>query len=190
MAFEKNQPATSSSINRFFAYYKTGIFFMKKFVFIFFAACIVTAIISCHSGNSTANGTDSSANKPVVINPTNDIPEFRKDIKTEPVDQYKERTDNPINDWYFSVKLYETQETFHYLVKMKFEELTGEDTLRLPNFGTMPKPVIKKGDSKYSCIIGFMDNENKFREYKLVHVDGNELKITTLKHYAVATYQK
>ena len=163
---------------------------MKKFVSISLAIFFTIVLTSCQSGNSNASATDSSGNKSIVINPTNDIPQFRTDVKTDPVDEYKEKTDNPINDWYFSVKLYETKETFHYLIKMKFEELTGEDTLKLPNFGTMPKPVIKKGDTKYSCIIGFMDNENKFREYKLVHVDGNQLKITALKHYAVATYQK
>ncbi|MBS1918221.1 MAG: hypothetical protein JST87_18275 [Bacteroidetes bacterium] len=163
---------------------------MKKIVSASFAFYLVMALISCQSGNSNTSATDSSGNKPVVLNPTNDIPEFRKEVAKEPVDQFREKTDNPINDWYFSVKLYETPVTFHYLIKMQFEELTGEDTLKLPNFGTIPKPVIKKGDAKYSCIIGFMDNENKFREYKLVHVDGNQLKITTLKHYAVATYQK
>ena len=30
-------------------------------------------------------------------------------------------------------------------MKLQFEEITGEDTLRLPNFGNDPKPVIQKG---------------------------------------------
>jgi hypothetical protein len=68
--------------------------------------------------------------------------------------------------------------------------VNGEDTLKLPNFGTLPRPVIQKGKEKYSCIIGFMDKQNQFREYKKVYVKGNQLKITALKHYAVATYEK
>ena len=118
------------------------------------------------------------------------IPEYRDAVSKEAVAQHQEKVDNPLNDWYFSVKLYETPKTFQYLVKLKYEEIEGEDTLKLPNFGTLPKPVIQKGNEKYSCIIGFMDKENQFREYKKVYVKDNRLKITALKHYAVATYEK
>ena len=68
---------------------------------------------------------------------------------------------------------------------MEFEEIRGTDTLRLPNFGTMPEPVIQKGSEKYSCIIGFLDQDKNFREYKKVYVKNNVLRITALKHYAV-----
>jgi hypothetical protein len=146
---------------------------------------------SCHSNNPGAPQQNDSVSRPVIINPTTNVPEFRKEIKKEPVAEFSEKTDNPLNDWYFSVKLYETNKTLYYLMKLQFEEITGEDTLKLPNFGYEPKPAIQKGENKYSCIIGFMDNENKFREYKLVHVEGgNHLKVTALKHYAVATYQE
>lgn len=162
----------------------------RKFInlFILFPAFYFS---SCHSGNQNNSSQTDSSSKPVVINPTNNVPEFRKEIKKKPVAIYKEKTDNPLNDWYFSVSLYETQKTFYYFMKLQFEEVKGEDTLKLPNFGYTPKPVIQKGKEKYSCIIGFMDDKNVFREYKLVHVeDGNKLKVTTLKHYAVATYQE
>jgi hypothetical protein len=76
-------------------------------------------------------------------------------------------------------------------MKLQFEEVTGYDTLRLPNFGNMPKPVIQKGKDKYSCIVGFMDSEQAFREYKLVHVENSSLlKVTTLKRYSIATSQQ
>ena len=109
----------------------------------------------------------------------------RTTIQKQPVVSYSERTDNPLNDWYFSVRLYETKNTFHYLIKMQFEEIRGTDTLRLPNFGTMPEPVIRKGNEQYSCIIGFLDKDKKFREYKKVYVKNNVMRITALKHYAV-----
>ncbi|HLK28744.1 MAG TPA: hypothetical protein VKT28_09190 [Puia sp.] len=146
---------------------------------------------SCHSNNQNNSAQTDSASKPIVINPTNNVPEFRKTISKDIIAEYKEKTDNPLNNWYFSVKIYESEKTLHYIMKLQFEEIKGEDTLKLPNFGYELKPVIQKGKEKYSCVIGFMDDKNKFREYKLVHVeDGNHLKVTTLKHYSVATYQE
>jgi hypothetical protein len=127
---------------------------------------------------------------PVVVNPADNIPLYRDSIRAEPVAEHKEKTDNPLNDWYFAVKLYETSKTFHYRIHLQYEEIEGDDTLKLPNFGTLPEPVIQKGPEKYSCIIGFKDKEGNFREYKKVYVKNNHLKITALKHYAVATYQK
>ena len=145
-------------------------------------------VIGCKepvTNDSKNQGTESNK-KPLTVL----IPQFRETVRKEPVAQHQEKIDNPLNDWYFSVRLYETSKTFHYLIKLKFEEMQGEDTLKLPNFGTIPKPVIQEGKEKYSCIIGFMDKDNKFREYKKVYVKGNQLKITTLKHYAVASYEK
>ena len=130
-------------------------------------------------------GTESNQ-KPLTIT----IPEYRDSVSKKPVAEYQEKVNNPLNEWYFSVKVYETPKTFHYLVKLKYEEIEGGDTLKLPNFGTFPKPVIEKGKDQYSCIIGFLDKEGKFREYKKVYVVANHLKITTLKHYAVAMYEK
>src|ERR1035438_3997760 len=164
---------------------------MRKNIVAFLFICLSVSFFSCHSNNQNNQSQTDSTGKPVIINPANDIPELRNEVKTEPVAEYKEKTDNPLNELYFSVKLYETKKTFNYLMKLQFEEVRGEETLRLPNFGNMPKPVIQKGKDKYSCIIGFIDNENKFREYKLVHVENsNDLKVTTLKHYSVAAYQE
>jgi hypothetical protein len=145
-------------------------------------------LVGCNQSNDTeASKQEAESNaKPITVL----IPEYRDSVRKQPVAQYQEKVDNPLNDWYFSVKLFETPKTFHYLVKLNYEEIVGEDTLKLPNFGTLPKPVIQKGPEKYSCIIGFMDKENKFREYKKVYVKGNHLKITALKHYAVAAYEK
>jgi hypothetical protein len=122
--------------------------------------------------------------------PAEKIPMYRTTVSTEAVAEYKQKTENPLNDWYFSVKLFETSKTFQYVMKLKYEEMEGEDTLFLPNVGTMPKPVIQKGGDKYSCTVGFMDNHDQFREYKKVYVKNDELKVTSLKHYSVATYTK
>jgi hypothetical protein len=156
----------------------SGIIFLMAVVF----------AISCKQSPKDSSGDQGaeSNTKPLTIK----IPEFRDTVSKQPVAQHVEKVENPLNDWYFSVKLYETPKTFHYLIKLRYEEIQGEDTLKLPNFGTLPKPVIQKGSEKYSCIIGFLDKENKFREYKKVYVKGSTLKITALKHYAVATYEE
>ena len=121
---------------------------------------------------------------------TKKIPLFRASVSKEPVAEFKERTPNPLNDWYFSVKLYETSKTFQYRMKLQYEEVAGEDILTLPDLGKQPKPVIQNGPDKYSCIVGFMDASNKFREYKKVYINNKELKVTTLKHYTLAVYNK
>jgi hypothetical protein len=138
------------------------------------------------------NEAKTAAEKPAaaIEKPAEKIPLDRTTVNKEPVAEHKEKTENPLNDWYFSVKVYETPKTFQYVMKCKYEELEGDDTLNLPNMGAAPKPVIQKGDDKYSCIVGFMDNNNQFREYKKVYVKNDELKVTSLKHYSVATYQK
>ena len=114
-------------------------------------------------------------------------PEFRGHVKKEPVAEYRVKTDNPLNDLYFSVRLYETPVTMKYVAKVEFEGLTGEDTIKLPDMGKEPHPELQKGTDKYSCIIGLLDNDRHFRELKKVYVTdkGRELKITTLRHYMV-----
>ncbi|MFT3823085.1 MAG: hypothetical protein QM731_04160 [Chitinophagaceae bacterium] len=144
-------------------------------------------LYSCGQQNNTSPATTTEEN-PAVTSTADNVPATRTTVSKEPVAEYKVKTDNPLNDWYFSVKLYETPKTFHYLMQLRFEEIEGKDTLKLPNFGIMPKPVIKKGPEQYSCIIGFMDKDNQFREYKKVYVVNNRLKVTALKHYAVSAY--
>jgi len=108
-------------------------------------------------------------------------------VKKEAVAEYKEEIKSDrLNHWAFSVHVYETNRTQDYRVKMQYEELQGEDTIHLPDLGTPPKLVLKKGNEQYSCIIGFIDNDSAFREYKLVYFSKQqELGIHTLKHYAV-----
>ncbi|HEY8894741.1 MAG TPA: hypothetical protein VIM79_07990 [Niastella sp.] len=144
------------------------------------------------SNEGAAKADEAKSSTPAIKAPppAEKVPMYRASVQAEPVAEYKERTDNPLNDWYFSVKLYETPKTFQYVMKLKYEELEGDDTLNLPKVGVMPKPVIQKGEDKYSCIVGFMDHQNQFREYKKVYVKNDELKVTSLKHYTVATYDK
>ena len=143
---------------------------------------------ACHSpsGPATAAAGDSGT-------PKTDMPTFKRNpgnrdlVKKEAVAEYRVRTEDKLNESYFSVRLYETTQTMRYRVKMEFEGLEGEDTVKLPDLGTPPQPALEKGNEKYACILGLLDNDHKFRELKKVYVtsNGQSLKITTLKHYAV-----
>ncbi|HEX4850389.1 MAG TPA: hypothetical protein VFV08_06260 [Puia sp.] len=142
-------------------------------------------LLACHSRLSSNSNSDTSQK---ISYPSDNVPEFRKEIKSKPVAEYKIRTDDPLNDFYFTVKLYETNRTFDYKLEFQFEEVRGEDTIRFPNFGFSPAPGLQKGDGEYSCIIGFYDKDQKFRTYKKVFVkDGREVKIVTLNRYSVVT---
>lgn len=151
------------------------------------SASLLILLFSCQSAPNQEQPQHPSTDTVVRQSPKpqDTIPQTRTAVATAPVDQYQEKTDDPLNDWYFRVRLYETKETFRYVIKMEFEEIRGTDTLKLPNLGVPPKPVLRKGDQKYSCIIGFMDQYGVFQEYKKVYVSGNSLKITALRQFRV-----
>ena len=149
------------------------------------ALCTLSA---CHSPSpQPAPAADSPDAERPALSQFKRNPEFREHVKKEPIAEYRVQTENKLNEMYFTVRLYETKVTMKYLVKMDFEGLTGEDTIKLPDMGTPPHPILQKGPEKYSCIVGLLDNKEAFRELKKVYVTdkGQELKITTLKHYMV-----
>lgn len=152
---------------------------------VLFTPLFITACKERKSPNKAQTGDDSNI---TVIKPSDTISLVRTTVKKAPVDAYREKTENPLNDWYFQVELYETQKTFHYLMTLEYEEIRGVDTLKLPNIGVPPQPVIRKGPEKYSCIVGFLDKNKVFREYKKVYVKNNALKVITLKRYRVSTH--
>ena len=109
-------------------------------------------------------------------------------MKSQPVATYDYPIPKDLNGWHFTVSLKETKKRFNYLLDMQYEEMTGQDTIRFPNFGFEPEPQIKKGSNDLECIIGFLDKEKKFRDFIKVFVDDGQLRMKTLKQYAV--YQK
>jgi hypothetical protein len=154
--------------------------------FFFFLNTVVFA--ACHSSTKTP---DQAADSPAAARPALPMfkrnPVFRDHVSTDPVAEYKVKTSSKLNDLYFTVQLFETKETMKYRAKVDFEGMGGDDTVKLPDLGTPPKPILQKGPEEYSCIIGLLDNNKRFRELKKVYVTekGKELKITTLKHYMV-----
>ncbi|MHA4811832.1 hypothetical protein ACX0G9_27300 [Flavitalea flava] len=149
------------------------------------------SFFACHSSSTGNTGEkDSLIQKAAREFDVRRAPEDRKEPKKEAVVEYKEKMKSDLNDHEFSVHLFETGKTNYYRVKMQSGTLIGEDTVKLPDLGTEPRPVLQKGKDRYSCIIGFMDNEDSFREYKLVYVkgEGDALSIKTLKHYRVSSH--
>lgn len=151
------------------------------------ASFLSLSIFACKSPNSNNEGLSDSSS---VLSSIDGVPMYRTSLNPSAVADYKEKVKNGLNDWYFSVELYETKKTFYYLIRMQFEEVRGEDTLKLPNLGALPRPQIQKGNDKYSCVLGFLDGQNKFNEYKSVSIVDGNIKLTTLKHYYGAVYTK
>jgi hypothetical protein len=157
-----------------------------------FVLTIVLFLAACQSSSSDERvpGKDTvlvDVSHPVLPPPKRN-PEFRSELKKEAVAQFSEPTGLPEGD--FSVKLYQTRKTVAFRVEMEYAGLPGTDTIKLPDLGTEPHPVLKKGAENFSCIIGFLDNDKQFRELKLVRAKKNVLKITTLRHWVVSDHYR
>ncbi len=139
---------------------------------------------SC-SGNNNQQSKTSSAS--FTTNDT--IPVVRKQVKKSPVASYIIPINNPLLHQYFGVQIYETPLTFQFLLKMQYEGLMETDTLKIPNFGTWPIVQVNKGPEKMSCIVGFLDKQKQFKEYKMLLAKDNKLKLLVLKRYTVGVYR-
>lgn len=133
-------------------------------------------------------------NEPQVVKDPNavaadTIPEMRKLVNPDAVDSYTEKVPDELNNWHFFVSLSETKKTFQYLVRIQYKELRVTDSIVVPDFGIMPKVAIRKGKEPLSCILGFYDRKEQFREYKLVSIKNDQLKINTLNNYGVTRYR-
>lgn len=159
-----------------------------------FVLSAVLFFSSCHSpaGDQRHPGKDTILVDPAnpQLPPPRHNPEFRTQVKKDAVGEYREKTGHVLGD--FVVRLYQTSKTMYYRADVEYEGLPGADTIRLPDLGTAPQPVLQKGETKYSCVIGFLDNDKKFRELKLVYVTpkGNQFKITTLRHWVVTDHYR
>lgn len=71
---------------------------------------------------------------------------------------------------------------------MQYEGVLETDTLKIPNFGTWPMVQVIKGPEKMSCVIGFLDKQKHFKEYKKLLAKDNKLKLLVLKRYGVGLY--
>jgi hypothetical protein len=116
----------------------------------------------------------------------NDIPEIRENVNKAPVASYVIPMGDPKLDRKFGVQIFETPFTFKYLLTMFHDGTEQQDTLYIPNMGIAPVLQIKPGNDTLSCIIGFLDKENVFREYKILTGTNDQLRLKTLKKYSLS----
>ena len=117
--------------------------------------------------------------------PTSTIDEARPNPKTTPISTYEKPVPNDLNKWFFRVQLFETKQRFVYNLKMQYEEMNEEQLITFPNLKIEPQPQIKRGKTDLEAIVGFLDNKGEFKEYIQVSAEDGNLKLKTLKHYAV-----
>ncbi len=149
---------------------------MKKYYYLL----ALVLLFSCNKKTDSSGKGDSSM---TILNDT--IPTKREVVTEVAVASYSEKVkdkDN-LNDWKFAVDVFETEDTFKYLVKIKYKELEAEDNLTLPNFGIQPTVKLEKGEEELTCVIGFLDKEGAFKEFKRVEIVGDQLKIRQTKGY-------
>jgi HD superfamily phosphohydrolase len=149
------------------------------------AFLIIISAISCNLSGKNSNTDEVAITDTTQAPPETALSLIREQVDTKPVAQYSTKVTDDLNDWYFKVQLYQTEQRYTFKVSMQYQEVTGEDVIIIPNLGKEPKVELRPGSEKYSCTIGFLDKEGKFREYKEVSVQNESLKMTTLKSYTV-----
>ena len=117
----------------------------------------------------------------------NDIAENRENVNKNPVASYVIPMGDPKLDRKFGVQIFETPFTFKYLLMMFHDGTEQQDTLNIPDIGIWPVIEVKPGSDTLSCIIGFLDKEKVFREYKMLSATNDQLRLTTLKKYSLTT---
>ena len=157
-----------------------------KFKIVLLATAIVFIFLSC-SDNNKLYEKEAKQETEFVSNDT--IPEIRKVVNKKPVASYLVPSTNKYLDYKFGVKVFETSKTFNYLLEMNYDGMVIKDTLKLPNFGTWPVVEVKPTKDKLTCIIGFLDKEKNFKEYKMLTAKGDKLRLKVLHRYAVGKYR-
>ncbi|SMO33958.1 hypothetical protein [Solitalea koreensis] len=116
----------------------------------------------------------------------------RTTVNKEPVAVFEQKytnstLNNDLNDWRFSIKLYETPKTFWYKMVIVDKELEVRDTVVFPDLGMEMIPALKKGHEPNSCLVGFLDKQGNFMEYKKVVSGAKGLKIKQTQSYYLSS---
>jgi hypothetical protein len=138
-------------------------------------------LAACHSDQTEEN---SPVNQTVVL-PKDTVPAVRANPQVKPAATFSEPIGDELNDWKFAVELYETKKTFLYSLRIQAKEVRVSDSVSFPNLGYAPIPVLQKAKEPFSCLIGFLDKEGKFKEYKKVSFIDDQLRIKTTHTYYV-----
>lgn len=138
-------------------------------------------LAACHSDQPDES---SQPNQTIVI-PKDTVPTVRDNPQVKPAAQFSEPIGDELNDWKFAVELYETKQTFQYSLRVQAKEVRVNDSISFPNLGYAPKPVLQKAKEPFTCLIGFLDKQGNFKEYKKVSFIDDQLRIKTTHTYYV-----
>jgi hypothetical protein len=153
-----------------------------------FSKYLLLIVMFLYTGCAEKSKTGGSTTTTAISNDT--IPAERKNISRKPVASYVIPMGDPKLDRKFGVEIFETAQTFKYLLLMYHDGTIEQDTLKIPNFGIWPTVKVQPGKEKLSCIIGFLDARKEFREFKMLSAKDDKLSLTILKQYGVSTYYK
>lgn len=156
----------------------------SKCMRIFVLLALLAFTVGCNTPQKQAETTE----KRVVVNDT--IPVERTNIDPKPVATYVASVPDPLNQFKFAVKLYETPLRFRYRVAVTYKMINVKDSIDIPNFGYQPKVDVRKYENDLSCMIGFYDAKGTFMDLKKVEVVDNQLKMRQVKRYGVGTVRK
>lgn len=154
---------------------------------------IALILVACGSGASKQSNESKGSSTPQEQNAVvsvDSIPAERPSVTKEAVAAFSKKTDDPLNDFYFSVKLFETKYTQRFLMRLTYETLQVTDTITIPFLNIWPQVKIEPGASNMECIVGFLDQQRQFRPYKKVFVENEKLKVKTLHFYRVRGWRK
>ncbi len=88
-----------------------------------YVASLIVLFLSCNTNTANNKSAEDS-----VVYVTDKIPETRSNINPKPVKTYNETVKSFETTDQFKVSLFETKETFHYLIKISYKNLDAEDT--------------------------------------------------------------
>lgn len=128
--------------------------------------CIMIAVVTFGCGNAPKQSKDNA------IPTTSWNPPAAGTV----VAKYEERfnKDN-LNEAYFRVivRATDSSKSGHFAVEMDGGENKNETEIDLPKWtpGSVLKPVLKKGDSTYECLLGFDAGDGQFKDLYLIKAD-------------------
>ncbi len=147
-------------------------------------------LTGCGNGQASKENGVSQKNGRVRVIVNDTIPMERTEISKQAVAGYTAKVPDPLNDFVFSVRLFETPLRFRYRADIRYKMMTIKDSVDIPNFGHQPRVDIRRHEGELSCMIGFYDENGVFKDLKKVEVRSDQVKIVQVKRYGRGTVIK
>jgi hypothetical protein len=103
------------------------------------------------------------------------------------IDEYKKRTPDPLNEFYFIVRISSTAQSRNgvYDLLLAWGPNEHKVTLTMPKWtkGVTLKPMLKPDTGRYHCYVGFSAGDDTFHEFYEVKVDHRDIEYKQTKAY-------